>query len=145
MQKPLDIEKSLKSRGLKITPARLAIMELFYTSPALLQDAREIYDHLRNREQETNFSTVYRNLELLVQSGLVEKVMLGNTGKYKLQENDTHRHHIICTSCHKTQPLPNCPLGEMESALLASIGFKALEHRIEVYGICKECSTAKRN
>ncbi len=139
------IKETLKLRGLKCTPARRAMMEVFLKLPGQLYKAQDIYDLLRRQGLHLNFSTVYRNLEHLVQTGLVEKFNLENTTQYILRDKSSHLHHMICTTCHKTQPLPYCPVGELEASLLKANGFLPTAHRIEIYGFCRECQARPRN
>lgn len=135
--------ESLKDKDLKLTPARKIMLEIFISEESKLLNALEIYDRVRQKNSKTNFSTVYRNLEILVNAGLVEKVIFQTGAKYKIMENNTHSHHLICTSCHKTEPLPFCPIKELEEEVRKHSDFQPTDHRVEIYGICKKCRLEK--
>ena len=133
------IYAAIKERGFKLTPARKIIVSVFLGSEDRFLNAAEIYDQVRNQSPKINFSTVYRNLEILVESRLIEKLNFADGAKFKLQEPESHLHHMICKSCHKTAKLPYCPLGELEKILQEDTEFLPTEHRVEIYGYCKEC------
>lgn len=130
---------TLKEKELKLTPARKIMLEIFLAEEDKLLNALEIFDRLRGKNPGINFSTVYRNLEILVNAGVVEKVAFQSGAKYKLLQSNSHRHHLICTACHRTEPLPFCPLQELEEEVRRQSDFLPTEHRVEIYGICKDC------
>jgi dihydrolipoamide dehydrogenase len=132
-----------RDKELKLTPARKIMLEIFLSEEDKLQSALEIYDKVRLKNPRINFSTVYRNLEILVNTGLVEKVVFQTGANYKLLQSSTHRHHLICTACHKTEPLPFCPLRDLEEEVRRTSDFQPTEHKVEIYGICKNCRTEK--
>lgn len=140
-QQPDD---TLREKGLKITPARQIMLGLFRTRKNRLLTTGEIYDLVRKKQATINFSTVYRNLEIFVQNCILEKIDLECGPTYKLFEADLHRHHMICSSCHKALPLPYCPLKELEATLeKEESGFLPTDHRVEIFGICKDCRDNK--
>ena len=133
----------LQVKGLKLTAARKVMLEILLCSEEQLLNAAEIYDKVRNQNPQINFSTIYRNLEILVTSGLIEKISLEGSARYQLSGPGAHRHHLICTGCNKTEPLPYCPISELERAVRKNTDFLPLEHRVEIYGFCKDCRKGK--
>lgn len=133
----------LQKKGLKLTPARKIMLEILLQSGERLTNASELYDQVRLRSQRINFSTVYRNLEILVDCGLIQKITFEGSAKYNLLEAGTHRHHLICTSCNKTEPLPYCPISELEAAVKKDTDFLPTDHKVEIYGFCKDCRHKK--
>lgn len=129
----------LREKGFRLTPARKIMLEIFLSEKNKLLTALEIYDRVRQRKAGINFSTVYRNLEILANAGFVERFVFETGAKYKLIENNVHSHNLICTACHKTEPLPFCPIRELEDEVRKRSGFQPTDHRIEIFGICKNC------
>ena len=66
---------------LKNTPARAAISEFLNSSPFPV-DIEEIIGFLRSKHLNTNKVTVYRNIEMLYQKGIVERLEFGE-GKFR--------------------------------------------------------------
>lgn len=131
--------RTIKEKGLKLTPARNLMLKIFLESDNKLLNAAEIYDLIRKGNARINFSTVYRNLETLVQNQIIEKVFFSDGIKYKLINQKPHQHLMICTLCHKTEPLPFCPFGELEAYIKNDTDFLPINHHVEIYGYCKSC------
>ena len=92
-------------------------------------------------------SSVYRNLTVLEQAGVVTKVVTNSEwARYELAEGLTgHHHHLICSSCGLVRDVELPPQLELAiDALLASMtvetGFVVDEHRLDLVGRCKECT-----
>lgn len=134
-----DIYQPLKEKGYKITPARKVMIDIFNQSPNQLLNAADLYELIKKLKFKTNFSTVYRNLEVLADTGILEKINIFNGIKYKLREVGPFNHYMICTSCHKTESLPYCPLGDLETSLKKGSGFFPTEHQVLIYGYCRNC------
>lgn len=140
-----QLNAELKSKGLKMTPARQIMLSIFMTGENKLFDALQVYNLVKSSNSKINFSTVYRNLEILVRHNIIEKINLDGKAVYTLFAKQHHRHHMICTSCRKSVPLPFCPLKKLENTLKKELnGFLPLEHRVEIYGYCKECRLSKK-
>jgi len=131
--------QTIKEKGLKLTPARKIMLQIFTDSHNKLLNAAEIYDLVRKENAKINFSTVYRNLEILVENSLIEKVIYQEGTKYKLINHGAHHHLMICTLCHQTEPLPFCPFGELETYIKNDTDFLPTNHHVEIYGYCKKC------
>lgn len=134
-----QIYEMIKEKGFKLTPARKIMLEIFVNSDYKLLNASQIYDLVRKENGKTNFSTVYRNLEILTENEIIEKVTYNEELKYKLREQGPHHHLMICTLCHKTKPLPFCPFGELETYIKNDTDFLPTNHHVEIYGYCKKC------
>lgn len=144
MENDAGAANSIRSNNLKVTPARRIIVEIFSQSPDKLFTAQEIYDLVRSRTPKTNFSTIYRNLETLTAKDIIEKISLEAGTKYKFRLQGPHRHHMICNTCHKAEPIPFCPVAELEKSLQEGTGFLPTEHRLEIYGYCQKCRESEK-
>jgi Fe2+ or Zn2+ uptake regulation protein len=100
---------------------------------------------VRKKNEKTNFSTIYRNLEILTENEIIEKISYNEETKYKLREQGFHHHLMICTLCHKTKPLPFCPFGELESYIKNDTDFLPTNHHVEIYGYCNNCRKKQNN
>lgn len=136
----LQLEKILKSNGYKLTSQRRAIIEVLCENIGKFLSAEEILNLSKQKYPQTNFSTVYRNLEVLEELNLIHKtnMSLDNTFYYEIIDIDEHHHHIICRKCGKTQAIDFCPL-EIFKEKIDLTDFELLDHKLELYGLCKEC------
>lgn len=91
-------------------------------------------------------SSAYRNLTILVEAGVVERVIGSDEhGRYELAEVVSHHHHhLLCTTCGAVADV--AADGRLERALAAaadaaqkSIGFDVTAHRLDLLGTCRSC------
>lgn len=134
----MGINELLRDKGLKVTPQRKAILEVLGREKKAL-DANQIFSQVLDLVPQTNFSTVYRNLDTLLDKDLVCQISRGSSADlYKLRREEDHHHHLICEACGGVVPLDFCPMEGLDDQLEA-LGFKARNHNFEIYGLCKDC------
>ena len=135
----------LRDQGLPITQQREVIAELVFSSPEHLS-VEEIESRLRARGEKIGKATIYRTLEMLVRSGLVEEYDFGEGFKrYKHLFGQTLvREHLICTECGRVQEIESQALERLQEEIARENGFQAVRHRVEMYGLCAECQAAGR-
>jgi Fe2+ or Zn2+ uptake regulation protein len=92
-------------------------------------------------------SSVYRNLAVLEQVGVVQKVVSSDDrARYELAEDLMgHHHHLICVSCGRVDDFVVSPRAERSvqallEAAIGETGFQAAGHRLDVVGTCAECA-----
>ena len=131
-------EERLKEKGIRLTPRRRAILEVFRTTEEHLS-AEDVLTALRERRVRANATTVYRNLELLAREGLLRHVDFHDgCCRYELNEGPCH-HHLHCTRCGRVVEFGHCELGELERTLALRTNFQIHRHVLEVYGLCPDC------
>jgi len=134
----MDIEKMLKAKDLKITPQRKAILCALIEAKSIMS-AQEIFQEVIRLLPGINFSTVYRNLDIMLSKGLLCRISSESGAvMYELRREDGHHHHVICKECGASISLDFCPM-ERINAQLAEKGFTPTEHRFEIYGYCSKC------
>ncbi|NLX69576.1 MAG: transcriptional repressor [Clostridiales bacterium] len=134
------IEERLKRQGYKLTKQREAILEVLEDLKEHVTTAQHIYEKVLEKIPGINFSTVYRNLDVFVQEGIVRKTMFGQDASYyELVVNEIHHHHMICKGCGKIRCIHYCPIEDIPR----EDGFMPVEHRLEIYGFCRECLDCK--
>lgn len=122
------MEELLRKNNLKVTRQRLEVLNLINE----LDDNATI-KNISNKIKIDN-STMYRIIELLLEKNVIEKNLNYNDEIYfRIKEN--HIHYIKCIKCHKKEEIEICPIENIEEK-----GFKILNHKIEIDGICNECN-----
>ncbi|NLU10332.1 MAG: transcriptional repressor [Tepidanaerobacter acetatoxydans] len=135
----MDVEELLKKQRLKVTPQRKAIIKVLESADAVLS-AQEIFTEVIKILPNINFSTIYRNLDLLLERGILCRITPESGGiLYELRREEGHHHHVICKKCGASIPLDYCPMANIEKELSRK-GFTPTEHRFEIYGYCNKCS-----
>ena len=132
-------EKILKNSGYKLTNQRKAILEVLFDHQNILISAEEIYIKTKTIYAQTNFSTIYRNLEIFVNLNLIHKTSIHDEAySYGLICQDAHHHHIICKGCGRTEVIDFCPLEEIQKKTPHK-NFALTDHKFELYGYCMNC------
>jgi len=134
-----SLQQKLKQHGYKITPQRNAILNVLQNSKNNLISVENILKETKTLYSKTNMSTVYRNLEMLENIALVHKLITEDgLSLYKLNCTDEHHHHIICKNCGKTDVINYCPMEHLKDETIKK-SFKLTDHKLELYGYCKDC------
>ncbi len=96
-----------------------------------------VYEQVRKTLPHISLGTVYRNLNLLADQGLIQRVILDD-GVVRFDGNVHEHHHFICTKTGKIYdvmlPLGDELLAKFNAKMSKSGGFKATRLRIEFYG-----------
>jgi Fur family ferric uptake transcriptional regulator len=101
--------------------------------------ALDIFRGMEKEDAGVSLSTVYRILELFVreQVALRSGALENGTALFELNRH-RHRHYAVCMGCHRIVEMENCPL-ESFAPQLSDSGFRVLEHRVELFGYCRDC------
>ena len=141
--KKIKLDELLKNKGLKITNARLVILEIISKSKIPLCAFNVCSELLKDRKNKNiNEATVFRNLLLLEKIEILKKIDLRRESSY-FEMNDDHHHHIVCTNCGAIEDFKENKDIEilLEKIIDKSIKFKKVkEHSLELFGVCKICN-----
>lgn len=137
------IIQELKLKGYRITPQRKIMIATLVQSDRALS-AAEVYDFVRQECPQVSLDTVYRNINVLVQIGVLMPISgLGNDS-VKYEFNDNHHHHIVCVDCGRIQCLDFCPVDRHLANMIADKGYQLISHNMELYGLCETCQNIRR-
>lgn len=128
----------MAERGLRITEQRRTLAKLFVETDGYLLP-KTVYEHMEKQYSGLSFDTVYRNLRLMQEMGLIEQFNFEDGVKFRLHcDENHHHHHLICLECEKTYPLVFCPM-DFEAGIPGH--FEVVKHKFEVFGYCADCQT----
>jgi len=122
---------------LKMTKQRRVIVEelkKLKTHPT----ATLIYELVRKRLPRISLGTVYRNLDLLAEAGIIQKLETAGTQK-RFDGTVENHYHVRCVTCGQVDDIPLPLLGEIEGLLGGLSNYKILSHRLEFQGVCPSC------
>jgi Fur family transcriptional regulator, ferric uptake regulator len=104
--------------------------------------AQELYNMVISKLPGISLSTVYRNLEAMVEQGIVHK--LDNSGGKSRFDGDIQPHsHIHCLSCGSVHDAAAPPDSLMEDYKVQLDEFEVVSWRLDFHGICPECQVAR--
>lgn len=129
----------LREHRQPVTRQRDRIAELVLTSDQHLS-VEEIERLLKARGEAVALATIYRTLDALVRSGLVRAQDFGEGfRRYEPMPAQAHHEHLICTRCGRVEEFANERLERMLPLIADEYGFRPERHRVEVYGVCRDC------
>lgn len=136
MSQELQMIHRMSLHGWRITEQRKSLVRIFADQDRYLTP-KDVYDQMSALYPSVSFDTVYRNLRMMSEMGVVEQFYFMDGGlKFKGSCLDHHHHHLICVNCEKTMTLDYCPL---EQSIQLPGNYRVLHHRFEVFGICEQC------
>jgi Fur family ferric uptake transcriptional regulator len=100
--------------------------------------ASELYDMVRKRLPRIGLGTVYRNLELMADNGMILKLEVGGTQKRFDATTEPH-YHIRCSSCGKVDDIMIPVMDDLAEAAAESSSYRIIGHHVEFSGICPDC------
>ncbi|ALX47151.1 Fur family transcriptional regulator [Lentibacillus amyloliquefaciens] len=127
--------EQIKKEGYKTTGKRKDILTFFAEADGY-RTAKDLIAYLEPLYEGISFDTVYRNLHLFHEVGVLETTELNGEKNFRISCTEHHHHHFICKDCGKTKEIEVCPMKEVQQ----SLGNYAIEdHKFEIYGLCPAC------
>ena len=119
------------------TKQREAILRLLRSARSHYT-ADQIYDEVRKEVPNISKGTVYRNLKVQQQMGLVSELSLnGSLSRYEAKREN--HYHFRCKHCGKAFDLDEPVNHELNQKIARKTGFQVTHHQTEFCGLCKDC------
>jgi Fur family ferric uptake transcriptional regulator/Fur family peroxide stress response transcriptional regulator len=135
-----DYALLLKESGLKATFQRMNILERIEVHGHMSIDA--IYDEVIKTHPSLSLATVYKNIILMVEKGvLVEVPISGKKSKYELSKED--HIHLVCSECGEVEDKPkDSAANDLFDSITKKENFTLSKQQINLYGVCAHCKEA---
>jgi Fur family ferric uptake transcriptional regulator len=125
--------------GVRSTRQRSAISGLLDDSTGF-RSAQDLHAELRDRGDTIGLTTVYRTLQSMADAGAVD-VLRTDSGELIYRKcSDSHHHHLVCRDCGFTVEVEGPEVESWARATGRAHGFAEVEHTVELFGLCAECS-----
>jgi Fur family ferric uptake transcriptional regulator len=132
----------LRQRRHRVTAERLALLDEVFRQHGHI-DAEHLLAAARGRGLKISRATVYRNLDLLVASGLARKQRLGRRRYLYEHVHGGQRHdHLVCTVCGRVVEFLSPGIAALQSEICRAHGFVPSAYSLQINGLCQACSTA---
>lgn len=123
----------------RMTRQRAAVLDAF-EGRSDFRSAQQVHHDMVNEGTGVSLATVYRNLQVLEESGKLDAVRNADGEVvYRLCEDSGHHHHLVCEVCGEAEEVD---LTEVEPFLLRAAsqkGFQLTNHELELFGRCANC------
>jgi Fur family ferric uptake transcriptional regulator len=129
----------LAAEGLKLTTERAALVREIFSAHYHFE-ADELLFKMKEKRLKISRATIYRTLELLVKSGMVRRVHLGEDHyHYEYVSGNSHHDHLICTTCGSVIEFHDPILEERQLEICDRKKFTPTFHNLQILGICEAC------
>lgn len=130
----------LRQRGLRATPERRALLHSIFAQHRHI-DADQILAAARADGQKISRATVYRNLELLVECGLVAKVVLpGGRTVYEHLHPGLEHDHLSCRQCGRIVEFVSPGISALLAEICRAHDFDPGAPQLQISGLCRVCA-----
>jgi Fur family ferric uptake transcriptional regulator len=118
---------------------RLAVLEIFLMTEHHVT-AQELAELVNAQGAGLEFEFVRDTIELMCQYGFARKNVFDNGDpRYEHLHLGQHHDHMICTKCKRIFEFQNQAVEQLQLQIAAKNGFHLLQHKMELYGICRQC------
>ena len=138
-----DAATLLRSRGLRVTAPRLAVLDVLAELPPHVT-AEQVEEGARRRIGTLSTQAVYDIMRAFHGAGLVRRIEpAGSPALFETRVGDNH-HHLVCRDCGRTVDV-DCAHGEAPCLTPAAAeGYEIDEAEVIFWGRCPECVRAGR-
>ncbi|MCC6446227.1 MAG: transcriptional repressor [Armatimonadetes bacterium] len=127
----------LREQGLRQTAQREAILDLFLDSGGHISP-ESLFNTVKRAHPHIGYSTVYRTLKLLAQSGLAQEVHFHEDQTLYDRKSEQHD-HLVCVRCGRVVEFQFESVERLQSEIARQQGFLPQRRKFEIYGLCREC------
>ena len=132
----IDVIKLCKEKGLRMTEQRNIIADVI-TEMSLMghPDVNEIFLKANEKDKNISIATVYRTVKLFEEYGAIEKHEFKD-GRSRYEAIEDHHHdHLIDIESGDIHEFTNEEIENIQRKVAESLGYKLVDHRLELYGI----------
>ncbi len=140
MRKEFQVfDEFIKSKCLRHTPQRGKILDAFLSTESHVS-VDELYKLVKKHYPDIGYTTVYRTMKLLSESGLCGEIDFGDgIERFEHKYGHEHHDHLICTKCGKFIEVVKPEIEEMQDGLARKYRFTPIRHKLQIFGICNRC------
>jgi len=127
--------------GKRATSQRRLLLDLILQNEGHL-DADELYRRAREQESTISLSTVYRNLKLFKELGLVDELHFAEAHHHYEAKAPAQHHHLVCLGCGKVIEFTSPLTERMKSQIQRENDFTVTGTEVRMKGYCARCQTS---
>jgi Fur family ferric uptake transcriptional regulator len=125
-----------------LTAQRRLILDILREAECHL-DARELYQRAIQKDQHISLATVYRNLRLFEEVGLVDERRLDEVHCYYEIKRSTEHYHLICRACGRVLEFESPTVSKLVDEVQRNSDFYVSKAELYLEGYCRECRGKK--
>jgi Fur family peroxide stress response transcriptional regulator len=126
-----------REHGIAVTHQRQVLYETMQTMHGH-PSPEEVYARVKRKVPAISLATVYKNINLFVESGVFRKMSLHH-GSVRVEMNEEPHHHMVCSKCMKITDIGEKDLGLVAKRSRLPDGFLVERYAVDVIGVCASC------
>ncbi len=140
-----EFQSIFRQNGLRMSEQRDAVLDVFFSTEQHLS-VDDIMKELKRKGVEISVTTISRIMQLLCEYGIAqERSFADDVVRYEHQHIGEHHDHLICLRCRRILEFEDNQLEQIQNIIARNHGFRLIQHKMEMYGICPECFGAKED
>lgn len=138
------LDEFIRSKSLRHTNQRETILRTFLATERHVS-AEELHRIVKREDPSIGYTTVYRTMRLLSESGLCGEIDFGDgTIRFEHRYGHEHHDHLICTRCGTFTEVVQPEIEKMQDALAKKHRFTPESHKLQIFGVCSRCAKKRR-
>ena len=135
----ISIEEKCKPKGVRLTDQRKVIAQVMTESKLTYgskdhPDVDELHKRVSLIDKKISIATVYRTVKLLEESGIIERHDF-KEGKSRYEPStDEHHDHLIDINSGEIIEFVDKDVEELQNKIAQKLGYKLVDHKLELYG-----------
>lgn len=131
---PSRLEKLCLDKGLRMTGQRRIIAQVLSDSDDH-PDVETVYQRASEIDAKIGLATVYRTLRLFEEAQILERHDFGD-GRARYEEvPEEHHDHLIDVNTGEVIEFTNDKIEAIQEAIAEQLGYRLVDHRLELYGV----------
>ncbi|MBN1688818.1 MAG: transcriptional repressor [Candidatus Omnitrophica bacterium] len=137
-------QKFIKKMGLRLTRERMDLLDGIKKQTGHFS-VDELVQRLKERRYRVSRDTVYRNLSLLMEAGVLQtSYKSGRDTLYEVKSGRPHHDHLFCRHCGRVVEFVDKRIEKAQQAIARKKGFKIESHSHQLVGVCQKCQKTNR-
>ena len=128
------IERLCVEKGMRMTEQRRVIARVLSASSDH-PDVEELHRRAHAVDPHISIATVYRTVRLFEEAGIIDRLDFRD-GRSRYEEHtDDHHDHLIDMKTGKVVEFVDDEIEALQEAIARKLGYRLVEHRLELYGM----------
>jgi len=129
-----DIEAAAVAAGMRMTDQRRVIARVLSKADDH-PDVEEVYRRAAEHDEAISIATVYRTVRMFEEAGILERHDFGDGRARYEPASDEHHDHLIDVQSGRVIEFSNEEIERLQAAVAHSLGYKLVDHRLELYAV----------
>jgi Fur family ferric uptake transcriptional regulator len=131
---PLSLEDACAEKGMRMTEQRRVIARVLQSS-ADHPDVEELYRRASAVDPNISIATVYRTVKLFEDSGIIERHDFRDGRSRYEPLPEAHHDHLIDLRSGRVIEFSNEEIERIQERIARELGFRLVDHRLELYAV----------